>query len=97
MIRIEVTRKKRQKGKECLFLDATESMFCSVKGMSASIDLESSYTSSQPDSTSASSKNFLVLIRDPTDDLGRRHRSLSPHHRSSSNQPTFDKTQLKGD
>ncbi|CAF1606489.1 unnamed protein product, partial [Adineta ricciae] len=47
--------------------DPSDSMFCSVKGMSTSIDLESSYTSSRPDSASISS---------------HRRRS-SPHHRSS--------------
>jgi hypothetical protein len=36
-------------------LDPSESMFRSVKGMSQSIDLESSYTSSRPDSASTSS------------------------------------------
>ena len=34
-------------------------MFCSIKGMSASIDLESSFTSSRPDSVSMSSKDFV--------------------------------------
>ena len=39
-----------------VFSDPSDSMFCSVKGMSTSIDLESSYTSSRPDSASTSSK-----------------------------------------
>jgi hypothetical protein len=37
-------------------------MFCSVKGMSTSIDLESSYTSSRPDSASTSSRIFFSSI-----------------------------------
>ncbi len=46
-----------------LSLDPSESMFCSVKGMSQSIDLETSYTSSRPDSASISSRisSFLHL------------------------------------
>ncbi|CAF0936928.1 unnamed protein product [Adineta steineri] len=59
--------------------DPSESMFCSVKGMSTSIDLESSYTSSHPDSASTSS---------------HRRRS-SPHRNSSTNQSTVDKAHLK--
>jgi hypothetical protein len=47
--------------------EPSESMFCSVKGMSTSIDLESSYTSSRPDSASISS----------------RRRSSPRHHSSS--------------
>ncbi|CAF4183246.1 unnamed protein product, partial [Rotaria sp. Silwood2] len=60
--------------------DPSESMFCSVEGMTTSIDLVSSYTSSRPDSASISSHH--------------RRRS-SPHHHSSSNQPTTDKAHLK--
>ena len=42
-----------------LVSEPSESMFCSVKGgMSTSIDLESSYTSSRPDTTSLSSRCF---------------------------------------
>ena len=37
-------------------LDPSESMFMSFQGMSQSIDLESSYTSSRPDTASISSK-----------------------------------------
>ncbi|UJR38243.1 hypothetical protein I4U23_030916 [Adineta vaga] len=59
--------------------DPSDSMFCSVKGMSTSIDLESSYTSSRPDSASISS---------------HRRRS-SPHHRSTANPSLVDKAHLK--
>lgn len=37
------------------YLDPSESMFMSIPGLSQSIDLESSYTSSRPDSASISS------------------------------------------
>ncbi|CAF3761845.1 unnamed protein product [Rotaria sordida] len=60
--------------------DPSESMFCSVEGMSTSIDLVSSYTSSRPDSASISS---------------HPRRRSSPHHHSSSNQPVIDKAHLK--
>ncbi|CAF3407371.1 unnamed protein product [Rotaria socialis] len=60
--------------------DPSESMFCSVEGMSLSNDLTSSYTSSRPDSISTTS---------------HRYRRSSSHQHSSSNQPTTDKTRLK--
>lgn len=43
-----------------LDLDPSESMFCSIEGMSTSVDLTSSYTSSRPDSASTTSKKFML-------------------------------------
>jgi hypothetical protein len=54
-------QKKIPGKKHFFFVDPTESMFCSVKGMSTSIDLESSYTSSRPDSASTSSRILFVF------------------------------------
>ncbi len=55
-------QKKNTSNERSLVLDPSESMFRSVKGMSQSIDLESSYTSSRPDSASISSiSSFLNL------------------------------------
>ena len=50
-----------QRGINVWLLDPSESMFRSVKGMSQSVDLESSYTSSRPDTASISSNSFLQL------------------------------------
>ncbi|CAF3441805.1 unnamed protein product [Rotaria sp. Silwood1] len=69
--------------------DPTESMFCSVEGMSTSIDLVSSYTSSRPDSASISSHNHR---RSSPHHHNHRHHH---HHDSSSNQPVTEKTHLK--
>jgi hypothetical protein len=52
------TQKKNKRS----LLDPSESMFRSVKGMSQSIDLESSYTSSRPDSASTSSRIYLFFL-----------------------------------
>ena len=91
------TRENRLIIKMLPFLDPSDSMFCSVKGMSTSIDLESSYTSSRPDSSSMSSKIYLITILDLHHDLylGHLHRRSSPRRRSTA-QTTVENKHLKG-